>query len=234
MKYVVECYNLTKIYGKISALKDFSLKLEKGKNFGLFGPNGAGKSTVISILSTLIPPTSGRAKINGFDILTEKKNVKHSISVMFQDITLDDNLTGRENLLLYSVLKKSKNSIEDVLELIELEERIDDVVKTYSYGMKRRLEAARCLLVKSPVIFLDEPTRGLDTDIRKKILNYLKNMQKESTLFIATHSIHEAKLLCDKVGLIDSGNLLNVCEVKKLERNVNQYLGKNFEVDTFV
>jgi ABC-2 type transport system ATP-binding protein len=233
MKYTIECSNLSKSYGKIVALKNFSVKVEKIECFGLFGPNGAGKSTIISILSTLISPTAGGAKINGFDIISEKRNVKLSISVMFQDPTLDDSLTGRENLMLYSVLKKSNNSTEDILELVELNERIDDLVKTYSYGMKRRLEIARCLVVKSPVIFLDEPTRSLDNDIRTKILNYLKDMQKESTLFIATHSIHEAKFLCDKVGLINNGNLLNVCKVRKLEENVDQYLGKNFEVDTF-
>jgi len=233
MKYAIECYNMTKNYGKIVALKNFSVKVKEGECFGLFGPNGAGKSTAISILSTLISPTMGKVRIKGFDIATQSKKVKLSVSAMFQDLTLDDSLTGRENLKLYKVLKKSENSIEDVLELIELGERIDDPVKTYSYGMKRRLEIARCLLVKSPVIFLDEPTRDLDTEIRRKILYYMKDMKRKNTLFIATHSIHEAKFLCDKVGLISNGVLLNVCGVKKLKKNVDQYLGKNFEVDAF-
>ena len=233
MKYAIEVSGLSKNYEKIQALKKISLKIKENECFGLFGPNGAGKSTVISILTTLIPPTSGNAKISGFDLAKEKQKIKSIISAAFQEPTLDDELTGIENLELYAALKNSKNSFEDILDLIELNERIDDLVKTYSYGMKRRLEIGRCLSVDAKIIFLDEPTRSLDADIRKKILKHLLNAKKNATIFIATHSVHEAKFLCDRIGIMDKGNLIKICDAKNLEKNVNEILGKTFEEDYF-
>ncbi len=160
--YAIETTNLTKKYKTLVAVDNLNLKVEKGKIFGLLGPNGAGKSTILSMLCTIINPTSGSAKVNGYDILKESAKVRQSIGIVFQDLSVDDRLTGRENLkfhaMLYDVPSDTMDArIEDVLKLVELEDRADSLVRTYSGGMIRRLEMGRGLLHHPEILFLDDP-----------------------------------------------------------------------------
>jgi len=178
------------------------LQIKEGEIFGLLGPNGAGKTTFISMLCTLLKPTSGTARVNGFDIIKQQAEVRKSIGIVFQDPSLDNRLTGRENLEmhagLYGVPKtERKKRIEEVLELVALSERADDLVRNYSGGMKRRLEIARGLIHYPKVLFLDEPTLGLDPQTREHIWEYIKKLAEREhiTVLITTHYMEEADAL---------------------------------------
>jgi ABC-2 type transport system ATP-binding protein len=205
---------LTKEFNGLVAVKNVSLKIEEGEIFGLLGPNGAGKTTFISMLCTLLKPTSGTAKVNGYDIIKEQSQVRKSIGIVFQEPSLDNRLTGRENLEmhagLYSVPKSErKKRIEEVLELVALSDRADELVRTYSGGMKRRLEIARGLIHYPKVLFLDEPTLGLDPQTREHIWEYIKKLAEREhiTILLTTHYMEEADALCDRVAIMDRGEI---------------------------
>ncbi|KAF6246507.1 ABC transporter ATP-binding protein [Nitrosopumilus sp. b3] len=210
----IETKSLTKSFGDVIAVNDISFSVESGEIFGFLGPNGAGKSTTMMILTTLLKPTSGQALISGFDVMTDAKKVRESIGYVQQETTVDEYLTGRENLILQAKLNHiPKNQInkriDDILELIELSDKQHDSVVTYSGGMRKRLDIAGGLLHRPKVLFLDEPTVGLDIQTRRKIWKYLKKIHDEfeMTIFLTTHYMEEADQLCDRVGIIDGGKI---------------------------
>ncbi|MGY5147443.1 MAG: ATP-binding cassette domain-containing protein [Candidatus Nitrosopumilus sp. bin_7KS] len=212
--YSIETQSLTKSFGDTIAVNDISFSVKKGEIFGFLGPNGAGKSTTMMILTTLLKPTSGKAIISGFDVSSNPKKVRESIGYVQQESTVDEYLTGRENLLLQAKLNHiSRNEInsriDDVLELIELVDKQDQAVVTYSGGMRKRLDIAGGLLHRPKVLFLDEPTVGLDIQTRRKIWEYIKKIHTEfdMTIFVSTHYMEEADQLCDRVGIIDGGKI---------------------------
>jgi ABC-2 type transport system ATP-binding protein len=212
--YIIETFNLTKEFNGLKAVNNVSLQIEEGEIFGLLGPNGAGKTTFISMLCTLLRPTSGTAKVNGFDIIKQQSEVRKSIGIVFQDPSLDNRLTGRENLEmhagLYGVPKaERKKRIEEVLDLVALSDRADELVKNYSGGMKRRLEIARGLIHYPKVLFLDEPTLGLDPQTREHIWEYIKKLAKREniTILLTTHYMEEADALCNRVAIMDHGEI---------------------------
>ncbi len=208
---------LTKRFGELAALDKVSLEIEKGELFGLLGPNGAGKTTLISILSTMLAPTSGTARVCGFDVQRKQDAVRRCIGVVFQDPSLDDELTGEENLDFHGRLygmggALRQERIDAVLGLVDLQSRRKDLVKTYSGGMRRRLEIARGLMHRPGVLFLDEPTLGLDPQTRRRIWNHIRDL-KESfgiTIILTTHYMDEADHLCDRVAIIDKGKIVSL------------------------
>jgi ABC-2 type transport system ATP-binding protein len=215
MDYAVETENLTKRYNDLLAVDRLSLQIKEGEIFGLLGPNGAGKTTTLSMLATLLSPTSGTARVNGYDIKTQPGAVRKSIGIVFQDPSSDDILTGWENLylhaLMYGVPKEGrKKRINYVLELVDLEDRANDIVKKYSGGMRRRLELARGLLHNPRILFLDEPTLGLDPQTREHIWQYIDDLVKTEnvTIIITTHYMEEADRLCNRVAIIDNGRVI--------------------------
>ena len=214
MLYSVETRSLLKSFGTVNAVNDISFAVESGEIFGFLGPNGAGKSTTIMILTTLLKPTSGQALVFGFDVMAQPKQVRQSIGYVQQESTVDEYLTGRENLLLQARLNhipkdQIDKRIDDVLDLIELSDKQNDPVVTYSGGMRKRLDIAGGLLHRPKVLFLDEPTVGLDIQTRRKIWEYIKKIHKEfeMTIFLTTHYMEEADQLCDRIGIIDRGEI---------------------------
>ncbi|MFC1632855.1 ATP-binding cassette domain-containing protein [Patescibacteria group bacterium] len=214
MTKIVEVNNLTKKFKDLVAVDNVSFDVEAGTNFAFLGPNGAGKTTTIHMLATLLAPTSGTAKINGFDISKDRDKVRSSIGLTFQDPSLDDSLTAWENLKyharFYDVPKiKFEKRAEEVLNMVELWDRRKDVVKKFSGGMRRRLEIARSLLHYPKLLFLDEPTLGLDPQTRNKIWEYLDKLrsEREITLFMTTHYMQEAEQ-ADQVAIIDNGKII--------------------------
>ena len=212
--YSIETKSLTKSFGDLVAVNDISFSVEKGEIFGFLGPNGAGKSTTMMIFTTLLKPTSGTAMIAGFDVMKDAKHVRENIGYVQQETTVDEYLTGRENLLLQAKLNHiPKNEInqriDDVLELIELSDKQDQAVVTYSGGMRKRLDIAGGLLHRPKVLFLDEPTVGLDIQTRRKIWQYIKkiHVEFEMTIFVTTHYMEEADSLCDRIGIMDHGKI---------------------------
>ena len=212
---IIEPKALTKTYGRIQAVRGIDLHIEKGEIFGLLGPNGAGKTTTIGMLCTIIRPTSGSASIAGYDIVRNPADVRRKVGIVFQDPTLDTVLTGHENLELHARLygvsaAVRKKRIAEMLELVDLTDRRNDLTRTYSGGMRRRLELARGLLHRPAALFLDEPTLGLDPQTRERIWDYIKKMaQKEqTTVVLTTHYMEEAERVCDRVGIIDYGQII--------------------------
>ena len=198
--------------------------MKEGEILGFLGPNGAGKTTTLNMLSTLLRPSEGAAKVNGFDIEQEPDAVRRSIGYVFQEPTLDLQLTGRENLdfhgRLYHLKKEDrKRRIEEMLQLVQLTDRADDLVKTYSGGMKRRLEIARGLLHHPKVLFLDEPTLGLDPQTRHSIWDHIQRLNKERriTIILTTHYTEEADFLCGRILIIDSGEIVALDTPEKLK-----------------
>lgn len=223
----IETKGLTKKYGTLTALDSIDLEIEKGQAFGLLGPNGAGKTTLISILATLLKATSGSASVAGFDVTDQQKSVRAKIGIVFQDPSLDDKLTARENLdihcSLYGMPIRSRASrIDWALDLVELRSRQKDLVKKFSGGMKRRLEIARCLLHTPEVLFLDEPTVGLDPQTRDHIWTYLQRLGREQgiTTVLTTHYMEEADILCNHVAIIDNGRIAAVDTPENLKKNL--------------
>ena len=210
----IETKSLTKSFGSVIAVNDISFSVKTGEIFGFLGPNGAGKSTTMMILTTLLKPTSGQALISEFDVMENAKKVRENIGYVQQETTVDEYLTGRENLLLQAKLNhipknQIKQRIDEVLELIELSDKQNDAVVTYSGGMRKRLDIAGGLLHRPKVLFLDEPTVGLDIQTRRKIWEYIKKIHKEfdMTIFLSTHYMEEADNLCDRIGIIDGGKI---------------------------
>jgi len=207
--------NLVKRYGDFYALNGLSFEVNENEIFGLLGPNGAGKTTLIHILATLLKPTTGGAVVNGYDVLHNATKVRKSIGVVFQAPSSDDILTGYENLkihaLLYGIPRGTREKrISEVLKLVGLEGRKNDQVKKYSGGMRRRLEIARGLLHHPKVLFLDEPTLGLDPQSRESMWTYIKEIVTEEkvTIILTTHYMEEADLLCDRIGFISNGKII--------------------------
>ncbi len=215
-----------KNYNGAAAVKGVSFAIERGEIFGFLGPNGAGKTTTISMLCTLLTPTAGRATVNGFDIVKNKLAVRKSIGLVFQDPSLDERLTALENLrfhaMVYGIGKADRNRrISDVLELVELSGRQRDLVKTFSGGMKRRLEIARGLLHRPKVLFLDEPTLGLDPQTRHHIWEYVQQLKQDDglTIFLTTHYMDEAEN-CDRIAVIDHGELIAMDTPAELKESI--------------
>jgi ABC-2 type transport system ATP-binding protein len=206
--------DLVRRYGPIEAVRGVTFDVAAGETFGFLGPNGAGKSTTISMLCTLLRPTSGEARVAGFDVVAQRAEVRKRIGLVFQDTTLDDYLTAQENLRfhaeLYGVPRvQMAPRIEDVLRMVGLIDRRDGLVRTFSGGMKRRLEIARGLLHSPRVLFLDEPTVGLDPQTRAHIWSYIEELrQREAiTMFLTTHYMDEAEH-CDRIAIIDEGSIV--------------------------
>jgi ABC-2 type transport system ATP-binding protein len=211
----ISVHKLVKRFGDFTAVDNVSFGVKEGEVFGLLGPNGAGKTTTISILSTIISLTSGSATVFGRDVTREKDAVRGMIGIVFQDPSLDDELTGRENLDLHARFYGVKGAekaaaIKSVLELMELTDKADNQVRSYSGGMKRRLEIARGFIHKPRLLFLDEPTIGLDPQTRRKIWDYIKalNEKENLTIIITTHYMEEADELCDNIAIIDHGRII--------------------------
>jgi ABC-2 type transport system ATP-binding protein len=212
---LIRIRDLVKAYGNLTAVDRLTLDIEDNEIFGLLGANGAGKTTTIHMLATLLKPTSGSASVNGYDIVREPAKVRSSIGIVFQAPSSDDVLTGYENLHLHSMLYSVPRSIrrkriEEVLELVGLADRKNDSVKTYSGGMRRRLEIARGLLHKPKVMFLDEPTLGLDPASREVMWKYVRRLVEEEriTVILTTHYMEEADMLCDRIAIIDKGRIV--------------------------
>ncbi|MEF8878951.1 MAG: ATP-binding cassette domain-containing protein [Candidatus Thermoplasmatota archaeon] len=224
---IIETKNLTKKYGSLTAVDHISFDVEEGEVFGFLGPNGAGKTTTVRMLITLIEPTEGTAEIAGYDIRKQKNEVRKKIGVVFQEPALDTELTGIENLeyhaRMYNIKKNiRKERIKEVLELVDLSDKKDVIVKKYSGGMKRRLEIARGLMHSPTVLFLDEPTLGLDAQTRRVIWEYIERMNREenTTIFLTTHYMDEADYLCDRVGIINRGQILVMDKIKNLKNAI--------------
>ena len=213
----IEVKDLVKRYrgNGFAAVDHISFNVESGEIFALLGPNGAGKTTAIKILTTLLKPTSGTAKVAGFDVGKDKDSVRKSIGIVFQEPSLDWRLTGRENLdfhaRIYGIGRKERERrIEEVLKLVELEDKADVVVDKYSGGMKRSLELARGFIHHPKVLFLDEPTLGLDTHTRRRIWDYIRELNDSEgvTIVLTTHHMEEADYLCARVGIMDRGKII--------------------------
>jgi len=250
MNYAVETFNLTKTFeirkrkedlstwgrlfskGEISELKavdHINIKIPKGELFGLLGPNGAGKTTAIRLLSTLLLPTEGGAKVNGYDVVEKPDKVRESVGVlMMGERSLYWRLTGRENLEYFAALhhippKMWEDRIHSLLEHVGLSERSDDLVEKYSSGMKQRLAIARCLLHDPPVLMLDEPTLGLDPGAARSIRNMIRELRDQGkTIILTTHYMKEAEELCDRVGIIHEGKIIALDSPSNLKTKVKE------------
>ena len=210
---VIEARGLVKKYGDLEAVAGIDLEVHAGEIFGFLGPNGAGKSTTISMLCTLLTPTAGVARVAGIDVMHDPAAVRQRIGLVFQDPSLDDQLTARENLefhaFVYSVPAPDRRSrIDEMLDLMQLADRASSQVKTFSGGMKRRLEIARGMLHQPQILFLDEPTLGLDPQTRKSIWTHLNELRSKKgvTIFMTTHYMDEAEY-CDRIAIIDHGKI---------------------------
>jgi ABC-2 type transport system ATP-binding protein len=226
--YAIEVRNISKIYkGDIKAIDDVSFTVQDGIIFGFLGPNGAGKSSTIKILVTLTHATKGSALIFGKDVIKEPSVVREMIGYVPQDLSADGSLTGYENLLLSAKLydiprKERRQRIEDILQIMSLDERSKDLVSTYSGGMIRRLEIGQAMLHRPRLLFLDEPTIGLDPAGRKLVWEHIRSLNKEwkTTIFLTTHYMEEADVLCDQIGIIDKGKISVVNTPEALKKDV--------------
>ncbi len=214
---VIQLFDLKKYFKEVKAVDGVSLSINQGEIFGLLGPNGAGKTTILNILCTLLKPTSGNATICNHDTEKDKDAVRRCIGIVFQDPSLDDQLTAFENLdlhgRLYHISKDiRRQKMEELLELVELSDKQNVLVKTFSGGMKRRLEIARGFLHQPKVLFLDEPTLGLDPQTRRHIWEYIERLNRDTkvTIILTTHYMDEADALCHRVAIIDRGRISTI------------------------
>ncbi len=226
MKNIIEVKRLTKYYGKILAVDNIDFKVKEGEIFGFLGPNGAGKSTTINMLCTIIGKSSGELYVDGDDVFEKQDEVRKKIGIVFQERTLDEKLTASENLYihgrLYHIPKKDiRERIDEVLEVVELSDRKKNLVSSFSGGMKRRLEIARGLMHYPRVLFLDEPTTGLDPQTRSHVWDYLLKLRKKHnmTIFLTTHYMDEAEI-CDRVAIIDYGEIVAYGTPLELKRKL--------------
>ena len=227
--------NLTKVYkGDVKAVDDISFTVDEGEFFGFLGPNGAGKTTTIRMLATLLEPTAGSVKIAGHELGKENDNIRRSIGFAMQGVTLDLTASAWENLILVGVLyglskAEAKKRGGDLLELLNLEKAADKWVNTYSGGMKRRLDLAVVLMHHPKLIFLDEPTEGLDPAARRVIWKYLQDLNKEgTTVFLTTHFMQEADELCERISIIDNGKILVTNSPENMKKEANGSLDDAF------
>jgi ABC-2 type transport system ATP-binding protein len=227
----IEVDNLSKYFGDFCAVNELSFNVEHGEVFGLLGPNGAGKSTLIRMLTTLVPPTSGTARINGFDVINEANDVRQCIGVIPQAMTTDLDLSANENMSIFAKLyglprRKRRQIIGELLEAVDLGQWADKQVKNFSGGMRRRLEIARGLVHEPKIFFLDEPTTGLDPVSRVGVWDMLERLRRERdlTILITTHYMDEADKLCDRIAIVDHGKLVALDSPLKLKASIP---GKN-------
>ncbi|MEM0026482.1 MAG: ATP-binding cassette domain-containing protein [Ignisphaera sp.] len=227
MEFDIVVENLVKRYGPVEAVRGISFQVRKGEIFGFLGPNGAGKTTTIHILATLLKPTSGKALVAGYDVVSEPDRVRKNIGIVFQDPSLDDNLTGYENLYIHGRLyglngQGLRERIEEALKFVELWDFRDRLVRNYSGGMRRRLEIARAMLHTPRILFLDEPTIGLDPQTRVHIWDYIRKLNKEygTTIFLTTHYMEEAEMLCSRIAIIDHGKIIALGTAEELKSMV--------------
>lgn len=226
MPPAVEVQNITKKFGELTAVDDVSFSVAEGEFFGFLGPNGAGKTTLIRILTTLIRPTSGRARVACCDVIKTPEDVRREIGVVPQAMTSDLDLTGYENMDIYGrfygIPKRERGErIANLLETVGLTARKDDLVATYSGGMRRRLELARVLVHKPKILFLDEPTIGLDPQSRRVVWNFIRKFKEDSmTMFLTTHYMDEADSLCDRVAIIDRGKIIAMGSPSELKAQI--------------
>jgi ABC-2 type transport system ATP-binding protein len=214
---IVKVEGLSKSFGQQKAVDNISFEVRQGEIFGFLGPNGAGKSTTINMLTTLLPPTSGKAEVCGFDVHGHPNEVRRSVGVVPQDYTADEDMTGYENILLCADLygiprSDSKRHANELLQLVELQDAAKRKVSTFSGGMRRRLELA-CGLINYPkLLFLDEPTLGLDVQTRAAVWKYIRQLKRDynMTLFLTTHYLEEADGLCDRIAIIDHGHIVKI------------------------
>ncbi|MGD0451101.1 MAG: ATP-binding cassette domain-containing protein [Candidatus Bathyarchaeia archaeon] len=224
---IAKVENLSKTFGNLKAVDNISFEVKEGEIFGFVGPNGAGKTTTINMLTTLLKPTSGFAKICGYDIFKEANEVRRNVGVVPQEYTADEDMTGLQNILLCADLygiprSDSKAHAEELLKLVELQDAANRKVSTYSGGMRRRLELANGLINYPKLLFLDEPTLGLDVQTRTVIWKYIK-MLKENygmTLFMTTHYLEEADSLCDRIAIIDHGHIIKIGSPEELKESI--------------
>ncbi|MCX6786636.1 MAG: ATP-binding cassette domain-containing protein [Candidatus Kaiserbacteria bacterium] len=228
MTNIIEVKNLTKKFDDFVAVKDVSFSVEEGNIFAFLGPNGAGKSTTIKMLTTLLHPTSGSLSINGFDPMKEPDKVRHSFGIVFQDPSLDEDLTALENLQLHGVLYHVpknilKKRIDEMLALVELLDRRNDFVRDFSGGMKRRLEIARGLLHHPKIMFLDEPTLGLDPQTRNHLWSYVQKLNSDEgiTVFFTTHYMEEADRIAKNIAIIDHGVIIAQGSSEELQKQTS-------------
>ena len=226
MATIISVEELTKKFKNLIAVNQVSFKVNEGEIFGFLGPNGAGKTTTINMLCTLLSPTSGRAVLNGYDVTKERNKVRQCIGLVFQDPSLDDWLTAKENLefhaLIYNIESKAaKRRIDQILKIVELSDRKNDLVLNFSGGMKRRLEIARGLIHYPRVLFLDEPTLGLDPQTRNRIWEYIRDLLKREkiTIFLTTHYMDEAEN-CNRIAIIDRGKIIAMDTPENLKKEV--------------
>lgn len=212
---IIEAKNVIKRFGDITAVNNISFEVKKGEIFAFLGPNGAGKSTTIKMLTTMLRPTSGELRLAGHNTATERDSARKAFGIVFQDPSLDEELTAYENMdlhaVLYGIAKSERSSrIKELLKLVELWERKDSYVKTFSGGMRRRLEIARGLLHEPRILFLDEPTLGLDTQTRNLMWAYVKKLsdEKDMTIFFTTHYLDEAEEVAEHIAIIDHGSIV--------------------------
>ncbi len=228
MTAIVEVENLSKRFSEdVLAVDSISFEVNEGEIFGFLGPNGAGKSTTINMLTTLLRPTGGRATIAGLDVARQQDEVRKVIGLVPQDLTVDDDLTGRENMYLqadlYNVPRaEARKRIDELLKLVNLEDAADRRVKTYSGGMRKRLELAEGLIHRPRVLFLDEPTLGLDIQTRTAIWEYIRELKRNHviTVFLTTHYLEEADGLCDRIAIIDHGRIIALDSPEGLKQAV--------------
>ncbi|HUD06328.1 MAG TPA: ATP-binding cassette domain-containing protein [Candidatus Saccharimonadales bacterium] len=225
MSGIIKANNLTKKFGDFVAVDDITFEVEKAEIFAFLGPNGAGKSTTIKMLTTLLVPTSGELSLAGYDVMHDQENVRKSFGIVFQDPSVDDELTAYENMELHAVLYgmsrgSAKSHIHELLKLVDLWERKDHRVRQFSGGMKRRLEIARGFLHSPKILFLDEPTIGLDTQTRTLLWDYVKKINKQNgtTIFFTTHYLEEAEAVAQRISIIDHGKIISSGTSKQLEK----------------
>ena len=226
MRKMIEVDNLRKSYKDLEAVKGISFSVEEGEFFGFLGPNGAGKSTSINMMCTMLMQTSGKVQINGFDTIKQEKQVRENIGIIFQENTLDKNLTAYENLNMhckyYGIPKNEREErIDKVLEMVALGDKKKKTVNSFSGGMKRRLEIARGMLHNPRVLFLDEPTVGLDPQTKEHIWKYIFELRERehTTIFLTTHHMEEAEA-CDRIAIMDHGTIIALDTPKQLKDNL--------------
>lgn len=222
---IIQAEEVEKRFGDIVAVDKISFAVSEGEIFAFLGPNGAGKSTTISMLTTMLRPTSGRLELNGHDVAHEQDSARKSFGIVFQDPALEEELTAYENMLVHAVLyhvpkREQAKRIEELMRLVDLWERKDSYVKTYSGGMRRRLEVARGLMHHPKILFLDEPTLGLDTQTRNLLWDYVKKLSDTQgmTIFFTTHYLEEAQGVADRIAIIDHGKIIATGTTKQLTK----------------
>ncbi len=232
---MIKLDSISKSYGKVKALDSLSLEIRKGEIFGLLGPNGAGKTTTVKILTTLTKPDKGTGFINGIDIIHNPFEIKKIIGVVPQENNLERELTVYENLLIYGMLHRVgdlKRKIDEILEILELTEKKHSVVSTLSGGLQRRTLLARALLSEPKVLFLDEPSIGLDPHIRRELWQIIRKIKTEGrTVLLTTHYIEEAEALCDRVGILSHGRLIALGTPAELKRDVGEFVVEFMDKD---